>query len=389
MPDGFGFDDDPFASMNKDDRRQRRRSTKKAEDDFHNSFADFHESFGGEDGFGDFDDPPLDSPGESEEVHHHNQQQRRRTSRRASVAGGGGPTRVRSTRRESHQANNRSNRSLESLESSRPRRSGAKDGDRSVASHDRSVTSSATSGSGGSGGGQPARRRGRRASMHAAISSNPRTSRNASEEAPSEETGYGDGALSSRSSSADHRDEYGYGDAAPERKHHEEHGSKPIRSRRQRRCSIADVVSAPTNHQSTSDLGFNNEPPSAELHQEEGRPGVNRNSSGTSNRNLGGHTSQRAIGAAGPTANIAIPMADQEPQRKHRGRRGSMLGALALNKGRTKEAETAQVENKKASVQDRDRRRQGTLMDRVGSSSAAASSGRAGGSSYSDRIMSR
>lgn len=64
-------------------------------------------------------------------------------------------------------------------------------------------------------------------------------------------------------------------------------------------------------------------------------------------------------------SNIAIPMAADESKKQQRSRRGSMLGLGGSFADKpSKEPERKQ---KKPGV-DRDRRRQGTLMDRVGAS---------------------
>lgn len=71
-----------------------------------------------------------------------------------------------------------------------------------------------------------------------------------------------------------------------------------------------------------------------------------------------------ATARANRQSNIAIPMAAQMEEKKQpRARRGSMLGLGGFEKP-AKEPERKQ---KKPGV-DRDRRRQGTLMDRVGAS---------------------
>jgi hypothetical protein len=85
--------------------------------------------------------------------------------------------------------------------------------------------------------------------------------------------------------------------------------------------------------------------------------------------------------------NMAIPMtASEEPKKS--GRRGSiaMLSGMGRNKPKVDVPEAAAAIKKPGA--DRDRHRQGTLMDRVGASDRGGS--RSGvASSYSDRILSK
>jgi hypothetical protein len=191
---------------------------------------------------------------------------------------------------------------------------------------------------------------------------------------PEEDLGYGDAAP-----------DMGYGDASPDTATVPEGGGdkqQPARSRRQRRCSIAEVTSSSINEAASAsegggsdetDYGYGAPAPRPE------RPRLQRNSSGEF-CTIGGSTNT--------ISNIAIPMADQDaPKRKNR--RGSMFGAISRNVIPSNAKEPEQPEKTKKPGADRDRRRQGTLLDRVGAG-ADARSGRSGAStSYSDRIMSK
>jgi hypothetical protein len=93
-------------------------------------------------------------------------------------------------------------------------------------------------------------------------------------------------------------------------------------------------------------------------------------------------------------ANMAIPMAatlENEP--KKMGRRSSiaMMAGIGRPKKEDKVEAAATAATTKKPSADRDRHRQGTLLDRVGASSGdARCAGRSGtGSSYSDRILSK
>lgn len=165
----------------------------------------------------------------------------------------------------------------------------------------------------------------------------------------------------------------GYGDATPDSK--PALNAKPARSRRQRRCSIAEVTSSsidstPASIPEEPDYGS-----AAPADRERSR--LQRNASGDFS----------AVGATASTiSNIAIPMATPEEAPKRKNRRGSMFGAISRNVGSSK-SEPEPEKNKKPGA-DRDRRRQGTLLDRVGAGDARGS--RNGPmSSYSDRILSK
>lgn len=140
--------------------------------------------------------------------------------------------------------------------------------------------------------------------------------------------------------------DYGYGDEEPA-------APQPARSRRQRRCSIADVMNVPEGAEEPAQAV-----PSAPVSR-----------------------------AKSMERNIAIPMAAEEP-RKPRARRSSLMGAMgAMGLGGDAKKEQDLKDQKKPG-QDRDRRRQGTLMDRVGAGDRERGS-RGGGTSYSDRILSK
>lgn len=168
--------------------------------------------------------------------------------------------------------------------------------------------------------------------------------------------GYGDGTPDL--GYGDATPDMGYGDASPDSE-----APKPARARRQRRCSIAEVTSS-------APAASPEDTESAE------RPRLQRQ----------GTNDFAAVGTSSNTiSNIAIPMAAQEEAPKRKGRRGSMFGAISRNVSSTKEPEPEKTKKPGA---DRDRRRQGTLLDRVGSRESTRSrSGPA--SSYSDRIVSK
>jgi hypothetical protein len=168
---------------------------------------------------------------------------------------------------------------------------------------------------------------------------------------------YGD---SSPPSQQDQALEYGYDDP-------EQAAAQPSArtSRRQRRCSIADVLNVP----------------------------------GEADDEHMASTSAAATTSANPSSlsraksmdrNIAIPMAAEEPMvRKGRARRASLMGAMgAMGFGGDDKKEAESKDQGKKPGQDRDRRRQGTLMDRVGAGDRERSS-RGGGPSYSDRVLSK
>lgn len=255
---------------------------------------------------------------------------RRSAGRRASI---GQPTRARSNRERPSgnssgpasssrrsRDNGTSSRSLDGVLESVPGSSRSRNGDRSVAS-----------GASGTSGGDRPRRGGRRASLTAPPSSKKKE--------PEMDNGYGDSTAQQQS--------MGNGEAVP--------APKPQASRRQRRCSIADV-SAPVDNR---DVQPEWDAPTSQQ------------------RNLGA-----SVGNG--ISNMAIPMAAEEAPKKTRGRRGSIIGGI----GRKKSVDKLEPTEPTKKGKDRDRRRQGTLLDRVGSNDRASSrSGPAG--SYSDRILQR
>jgi hypothetical protein len=194
-----------------------------------------------------------------------------------------------------------------------------------------------------------ARRTGRRASLAAgAASLSTRHARPRADESYGAEEhygyDYGPPPAAEHPPSADFSD-LGYGDA------HAEARAAPapeaIRARRQRRCSIADVVTL-TSEEAPSEAA------------ETARPA-----------RVGAHASG--------IHNMAIPMTADEPKKPHR--RGSIAMLGGRGKAVTKEPD---VTTKKP---DRDRQRQG-LLDRVGAAEGRGPS-RNGTTSYSDRILSK
>ena len=185
-----------------------------------------------------------------------------------------------------------------------------------------------------------------------------------------DDMGYGDAAP-----------DMGYGDASPDMTKPPGEGDKqqPTRSRRQRRCSIAELTSTNVDNVASAPEGGVGEPDYGYGGTAAERPRLQRNSSGDFS----------SVGASTNTiSNIAIPMADQDaPKRKNR--RGSMFGAISRNviPSSTKEIEAPDKTKKPGA--DRDRRRQGTLLDRVGAGSDARGSRSGPSTSYSDRIMSK
>jgi hypothetical protein len=165
---------------------------------------------------------------------------------------------------------------------------------------------------------------------------------------------------------------------------------EPVRSRRQRRCSIAEVVStaqpvpaltsSSTSSGGTMDYGYGDATPDSS--NADGPPPTRGLSTSTSQR-LGGAIT--GIGNAS-ISNMAIPMMIPE-ETKRTNRRGSI--AMLGNIGRKASKEPEVTATKKPTA-DRDRQRQGTLLDRVGASSGdGRGSNRSGTTSYSDRIMSK
>lgn len=177
-------------------------------------------------------------------------------------------------------------------------------------------------------------------------------------------------------------EDMGYGDQAVEEEEYQQPvpQEEPVRARRQRRCSIADVVNTASIQPSQPDYGYG----SAE-------GGYNHNSAADDTR--AAMMQQQRIGAIGNASisNMAIPMTlSDEPKRTNR--RGSI--AMLGNIGRTKtakEPEPAATTKKAAADRDRQRQRQGTLLDRVGAGTTNDGRGasRTGTTSYSDRIMSK
>jgi hypothetical protein len=143
----------------------------------------------------------------------------------------------------------------------------------------------------------------------------------------------------------------GYGDAAPDSA-----AEAPVRRRRERRCSIAEVTSSSSTKPAPVDsYGY-------------------------------GDVSSSAITANPSTVtNIAIPMAENTHD-KPRQRRASLLGNITRSSKDKQPGAAEPAQEKKGA--DRDRRRQGTLMDRVGAAPSSSSRSTAG-RSYSDRIMSK
>ena len=293
-------------------------------------------------------------------------------------------------------ANNLNGR-LESVPGRASRSSG---GGVSTASGDRSVTSN---------GSNSQRRTGaRRASMAAGISS----SRNVAPQPPSQ-------PQYRHSSNIQEEADYGYGyeDAAPPQYHQNNHQNhhynhhevedmgygdqieeeeeveyphqpvvaqeEPVRARRQRRCSIADVVNTASIQPTQPDYGYG----STESYQP-------TNAAATADDTIPARTmTQSRIGAAGNASisNMAIPMTlSDEPKRTNRRGSIAMLGNIGRTKA-TKEPEPAATAKKSATDRDRQRQRQGTLLDRVGAgtNNDGRGSSRAGTTSYSDRILSK
>lgn len=239
---------------------------------------------------------------------------------------------------------------LEPMSGGRNKNSG---GERSVAS---------------SGSSERPRRVGRRASLAAGPT---RSAPHSSREPKIEESvnyGYGDEA------SSPEEVDMGYGDPDPP----PEEG--PVRARRQRRCSIADVVSSAA-------------APSASNSLENGYGEAHSDSGDAPSLALARGMSQRvgALSSGNNTiTNMAIPMAaPDEPKRTNR--RGSIAMLSSIGRSKPKVEHAAPEAAAKKPGADRDRHRQGTLLDRVGASSGdARNAGRSGAaSSYSDRILSK
>lgn len=255
----------------------------------------------------------------------------RRRGRRSSCYGDGGPAgrRVEGVK---------SCEGLEAMQAASRRRSG---------SGDASVSSGVSDASGGSAEAPRRPRRGRRASVSAG------SGFNSAHSAPDSgfghdhdhvDYGYGD----DHHSAGDGAD-YGYGDPADSAPKQE----KPQRERRTRGFDANKLV---------DDL-------------KSGDMGVSKQ---TSSRQLG-----VGAGANSMVAPMVLPMAqDKQPRPR---RRASLIGAVGLGgPKKTKEVEkTPQYDPS----QDRERRANNSLLERVGSSDSGAAGGNAGRSSYSDRIM--
>jgi hypothetical protein len=194
-----------------------------------------------------------------------------------------------------------------------------------------------------------------------------------------------DYASSKKSSAADI--DYGYGDSAPSNKIDYGYGEtnndnvdygnrdavpakqerKPqqeqLRPRRQRRCSIAEATGAFERKPSSDSIG--DTAPDSEA------PTLSRSGS------------FRNLGASQSISNIAIPMANME-EKKQKARRASLIGGIGAMRSKSKDNLEVNNDIKKKGA-DRDRRRQGTLMDRVGVERPTQRSGVS--SSYSDRIL--
>jgi hypothetical protein len=185
----------------------------------------------------------------------------------------------------------------------------------------------------------------------------------------------------SRSDSGGNEPDYDYGDAPPPSQDQgldygyddteQSAAAQPsARSRRQRRCSIADVLNVP----------------GGEADDEVAAPASTTAAAAAGASNISSLSRAKSMER---NQNIAIPMAADEPARKGRARRASLMGAMgAMGFGGDDKKEAESKDQSKKPGQDRDRRRQGTLMDRVGAGDRERSS-RAGGMSYSDRILSK
>ena len=173
-----------------------------------------------------------------------------------------------------------------------------------------------------------------------------------------EDMGYGDQI----------EEEGGYSQPVPQ--------EEPVRARRQRRCSIADVVNTASVQPTPNDYGYGTS------------ESFGNSNSAEESRGGSQHPRLGAVGNAS-ISNMAIPMTlSDEPKRTNR--RGSI--AMLGNIGRTKAPKEAEPSAKKpAADRDRQRQRQGNLLDRVGASTSNDGRGtsRAGTTSYSDRILSK
>jgi hypothetical protein len=376
-----GFEEDFFTTMVQDSCGSgagKKKSKSKS-----NSNSGFDDDFG----YGDFGDTGF---GNSEEAA---QAPQTRSRRRASIGSPAVP--VSSSRT---QTNSRSDRPSESgtgtsssSSSRRPRGTASSsssssrslDGQleavpgvrtKSSSTEQRSVVSSASH--------ERARRAGRRASMASGVPPTRSTSHRTKEEpAASVDYGYGDGDNGNGNAV---EEDFGYGDQdAPAV---EQQPAVRSQRQRQRRCSIADVVSSTAPSSSNGmDYGYGDAIPDNDA-VASGRGGQTRD---TSQRKLGAATSGGGTGGGKNTmSNMAIPMAAIEEPKKGTNRRGS-IAMLGMGFNSKKEEKAAPEVAAKKPGADRDRHRQGTLLDRVGASSGDRGSGRSGTASYSDRVMSK
>lgn len=264
------------------------------------------------------------------------------------------------------------------------RTSGSGSGDRSVASN----------------GSNSQRRSGaRRASMAAGIPSSRNVAPQSSQQPPpppqyrtnhnvNEDTDYGygyDDQHQYRNSYNQHEvEDMGYGDPVENEEEDYEYQQpvpqeEPVRSRRQRRCSIADVVNTASVQPTQPDYGYGSTESYHQTNPTEETRGASQ------------HPRVGTAGMNASIANIAIPMTlSDEPKRTNRRGSIAMLGNIGRTKA-SKEPEPAATAKKPAADRDRQRQRQGNLLDRVGASASNDGRGtsRAGTTSYSDRIMSK
>jgi hypothetical protein len=175
-------------------------------------------------------------------------------------------------------------------------------------------------------------------------------------------------------------EDMGYGDQVEEEEEYQQPvpQEEPVRARRQRRCSIADVVNTASVQPTQPDYGYG----STETYSNAPAEDATRAAS-----------QHPRIGAAGNASisNIAIPMTlSDEPKRTNRRGSIAMLGNIGRTKA-AKEPEPTASTKKPAADRDRQRQRQGNLLDRVGASTSNDGRGtsRAGTTSYSDRILSK
>jgi hypothetical protein len=369
---------------------------------------DFFAGHNSSDGFGDFEG--------TEQQHHTAPSQR--TRRRSSIGGAAEPSRT-SSRSSGGTSRTPSSSNTGVTSNSRPSssrrtvsRSHSYEESEMQAQVDMNKSSSELSHRPSASAGN-SRRPGRRASITA--SSVPLRS---SRSAPREVDAVVDYGYGSDDAAVPAVEDFGYGDAEPTvRAPRGERGGAsrgerggafsetgpateqeaPVRARRQRRCSIADVVNTASIQPSgmssnasacsgSSDYGYGDATPDSSC------PAPSSRGLTAPSGNGGVAPSSRRVGAltGASMANMAIPMAatlENEP--KKMGRRGSIAMMAGIGRPKKEEKVEAATTAKKPSA-DRDRHRQGTLLDRVGASSGDARAGRSGtGSSYSDRILSK